>query len=194
MDTWWSSLSAAQQVLWGIGIFSSVMLVIQMGLSLIGMGHHDMGVGQDHSAASPDHDHTPLLRFFTIRTALAFGTGLGWGGLMLISWGIPQWLAIFLAVGIGLGFVVGVIGLMGLFASLATSGSVDLDQAVDHQGEVTLAIPGYGSGYGKMLLSIQGRSIEIEAYTRGTDIRRGTRVRVVRREGSGMLFVEPMVN
>ena len=194
MDTWWSSLSAAQQVLWGIGIFSSVMLVIQMGLSLIGMGHHDMGVGQDHSAAGTDHDHTPLLRFFTIRTALAFGTGLGWGGLMLISWGIPQWLAIFLAVGIGLGFVVGVVGLMGLFASLATSGSVDLDQAVDHQGEVTLAIPGYGSGYGKMLLSIQGRSIEIEAYTRGTDIRRGTRVRVVRREGSGMLFVEPMVN
>lgn len=194
MDAWWSSLSAAQQVLWGIGIFSSVMLVIQMGLSLIGMDHHDTDVGQGHSAASPDHDHTPLFRFFTIRTALAFGTGLGWGGLMLISWGIPQWLAIFLAVGIGLGFVVGVIGLMGLFVSLATSGSVDLDQAVDHQGEVTLAIPGYGSGYGKMLLSIQGRSIEIEAYTRGADIRRGTRVRVVRREGSGMLFVEPMVN
>ena len=113
---------------------------------------------------------------------------------MLISWGIPQWLAILLAVGIGLGFVVAVVGLMGLFASLATSGSVDLEEAVNHQGEVTLAIPGYGSGYGKMLLSIQGRSLEIEAYTRGADIGRGTRVRVVRREGSGMLFVEPMVN
>jgi hypothetical protein len=194
MDAWWSSLSGAQQTLWGIGIFSSVMLVLQMGLSLIGIDHHGGDVGQDHSAASTDHDHTPVLRFFTIRTALAFGTGLGWGGLMLISWGIPQWLAIFLAVGTGLGFAVSVMGLMGLFASLATSGSVDLDQAVNNQGEVTLAIPGYGSGYGKMLLSIQGRSLEIEAYTRGADIRRGTRVRVVRREGSGMLFVEPMVS
>ena len=74
------------------------------------------------------------------------------------------------------------------------SGSVDLGEAVNHQGEVRLAIPGYGSGYGKMLLSIQGRSLEIEAYTRGADIGRGTRVRVVRREGSGMLFVEPMVS
>ena len=101
MDAWWSSLSAAQQALWGIGIFSSVTLVIQMGLSLLGMGHHDTDVEQGHSAASTDHDHMPLLRFFTIRTALAFGTGLGWGGLMLISWGIPQWLAIPLAVGIG---------------------------------------------------------------------------------------------
>jgi hypothetical protein len=194
MDAWWSSLSAAQQVLWGIGIFSSVMFVIQMGLTLIGMDHHDLDVDHNHSPTSADHDHSPFFGLFTVRNALAFGTGLGWGGLMLISWGFPQWLAIVMAVGMGLGFVIAVMGLMGLFASLAVSGSIDLDNAVDQQGEVTLAIPGYGNGYGKMLLSIQGRSIEIEAYTGGADIRRGTRVRVVRREGGGMLFVEPMVN
>jgi hypothetical protein len=58
---------------------------------------------------------------------------------------------------------------------------------------VTLAIPGHGSGFGKMMLSIQGRTIEIEAYTPGETIGRGTRVRVIRVQDRNMLFVEPII-
>jgi len=77
--------------------------------------------------------------------------------------------------------------------SVISSGSISLENAIDHQGEVTLAIPGHGNGFGKMMLSIQGRTIEIEAYTPGDTIRRGTRVRVVRVQDRNMLFVEPII-
>jgi membrane protein implicated in regulation of membrane protease activity len=112
---------------------------------------------------------------------------------MLISWGLPEWLAVIGGIIQGVGFAAVVMLLMWFLASLASSGSISLENAIDHQGEVTLAIPGYGNGFGKMMLSIQGRTIEIEAYTPGDTIRRGTRVRVVRVQGRNMLFVEPII-
>ena len=38
-----------------------------------------------------------------------------------------------------------------------------------------------------------GRTIEIEAYTPGETIGRGTRVRVIRVQDRNMLFVEPII-
>ena len=134
-----------------------------------------------------------LAHYFTIRNGVAFLTGVGWGSLMLIGWGLPEWLSILGGIVQGIVFAAIVMLLMWFLSSLASSGSISLRDAVDHQGEVTLAIPARGNGFGKMMLSIQGRTIEIEAYTPGNAIPRGTRVRVIRVEGGGMLFVEPMI-
>jgi len=154
-------------------------------------GHAD--TGDTHNLQHQDGHHLALLQYFTVRSATAFLTGVGWGSLMLISWGLPAWLAVIGGTVQGLGFAAVVVLLMWFLASLASSGSISLENAVDHQGEVTLAIPGYGNGFGKMMLSIQGRTIEIEAYTPGDTIRRGTRVRVVRVQDRNMLFVEPII-
>ena len=203
---WWDDLSSVQHALWAIGTFASGLLILQLGLSFFGLEHHaetssdtpdqsDAGTDIAASQHALQHGgHIPLLRYFTVRDAAAFLTGLGWGGLMLISWGLPEWLALIGALTIGFAFAAVVVLLMWFLASLASSGSVNLTNAVNCQGEVTLAIPGHGAGFGKMLLSIQGRTIEIEAYTPGDPIGRGTRVRVIRLEGSGMLFVEPVVS
>jgi membrane protein implicated in regulation of membrane protease activity len=201
---WWNELSTTQQVLWAIGTFSSVLLILQLGLSFFGLEHqvpnlmHDSPDG--HADAPDSHDlqhqdshHLPLLEYFTVRNATAFLTGVGWGSLMLISWGSPEWLAVMGGIIQGLGFAAVVMLLMWFLASLASSGSISLENAIDHQGEVTLAIPGHGNGFGKMMLSIQGQTIEIEAYTPGDTIGRGTRVRVVRVQGRNMLFVEPII-
>jgi membrane protein implicated in regulation of membrane protease activity len=201
---WWNELSTTQQVLWAIGTFSAVLLILQLGLSFVGLEHQTPELAADApegNADTPDsHDlgpgnghHPALIQYFTIRDATAFLTGVGWGSLMLISWGLPEWLAVIGGILQGLGFAAVVMLLMWFLASLASSGSISLKNAVDHQGEVTLAIPAHGHGYGKMMLSIQGRTIEIEAYTPGDAIERGTRVRVIRVQGSGMLFVEPII-
>jgi hypothetical protein len=201
---WWNELSTKQQVLWAIGTFSSVLFVLQLGLSFFGLEHQVPDMAQDipdghaetadtHNLQHLDSHHLALLQYFTVRNATAFLTGVGWGSLMLISWGLPAWLAVIGGIIQGLGFAAVVMLLMWFLASLASSGSVSLENAIDHQGEVTLAIPGYGSGFGKMMLSIQGRTIEIEAYTPGDAIRRGTRVRVVRVQDRNMLFVEPII-
>ena len=201
---WWNGLSTTQQVLCAIGTFSSVLLILQLSLSILGLEHPGLDPGHDTPDAQPDtagshhpeHQdghHLPLLQYFTVRNATAFLTGVGWGGLMLISWGLPEWLAVIGGIIQGLAFAAVVMLLMWFLASLASSGSVRLENAIDHQGEVTLAIPGYGNGFGKMMLSIQGRTIEIEAYTPGDTIRRGTRVRVIRVQDRDMLFVEPVI-
>lgn len=203
---WWNDLSTTQQTLLAIATFASVLLVLQLGLSFAGLEHpapdlavempegiadasgsHDPGLGHDHL------HHLALVEYFTMRNAIAFLTGLGWGSLMLIGWGLPEWLAVIGGIIQGLGFAAVVMLLMWFLASLASSGSISLTNAINHQGEVTLAIPPHGSGFGKMMLSIQGRSIEIEAYTPGDAIPRGTRVRVIRVQGGDMLFVEPIV-
>jgi hypothetical protein len=201
---WWSELSTTQQVLWAIGTFSSVLLVLQLGLSFFGLEHQVLDLTHDppdgHAGAPDSHDlqhqdsqHLALLQYFTVRNATAFLTGVGWGSLMLISWGVPEWLAVIGGILQGVGFAAVVMLLMWFLASLASSGSISLENAIDHQGEVMLAIPGHGNGFGKMMLSIQGRTIEIEAYTPGDTIRRGTRVRVIRVQGRNMLFVEPII-
>lgn len=202
---WWDHLSSIQRALWAIGTFSSVLLVLQLSLAFLGLEHH-FGFAHDApdqdaaNASGTSHDgqpgghHVPMLRYFTIRDAVAFLTGVGWGGLMLISWGLPEWLAVLGGLTIGFSFAAVVVLLMWLLSSLASSGSINLRNAIDRQGEVTLSIPAHGAGCGKMMLSIQGRTVEIEAYTPGNAISRGTRVRVIRLEGGGMLFVEPVVN
>ena len=203
---WWNELSTTQQALWAIGTFASVVLILQLGLSFAGLDHSiDLASEAPDGGGAPDshdlhHDphaagghHLALAQYFTIRNAVAFLTGLGWGSLMLIGWGLPEWLAVIGGIIQGLGFAAVVMLLMWFLASLASSGSISLKNALDHQGEVTLAIPPHGSGFGKMMLSIQGRSIEIEAYTPGEAIPRGTRVRVIRVQGADMLFVEPIV-
>lgn len=208
---WWNELSTTQQVLWAIGTFASVLLILQLGLSFAGLEHSaDLTAGApDGDAAAPgSHDlhhdlrhdlhgesahHLALTQYFTIRNAIAFLTGVGWGSLMLISWGLPEWLAVIGGIIQGLGFAAVVMLLMWFLSSLASSGTISLKNAINHQGEVTLGIPAHGSGFGKMMLSIQGRSIEIEAYTPGDAIPRGTRVRVIRVQGGDMLFVEPLI-
>jgi hypothetical protein len=205
---WWNELSTTQQVLWAIGTFASVSLILQLGLSFAGFEHSVPDLTADvpdgNAGAPGGHDlhhdlhgesghHLALTQYFTIRNAIAFLTGLGWGSLMLIGWGLPEWLAVIGGVIQGLGFAAVVMLLMWFLSSLASSGTITLKNAINHQGEVTLGIPAHGSGFGKMMLSIQGRSIEIEAYTPGDAIPRGTRVRVIRVQGGDMLFVEPII-
>src|SRR5690242_17328776 len=102
---WWNELSTTQQVLWAIGTFAFVLLVLQLALSFAGIEHqvpdlsvdppngaaatpvgHDAGVGSGH--------HLWVAQYFTIRDGTAFLTGVGWGSLMLIGWGVPEWLAV----------------------------------------------------------------------------------------------------
>src|SRR5712691_2707585 len=102
---WWNELNTTQQVLWAIGTFASVLLILQLGLSFAGLEHHALNLAPDTpegNADTPDshnpgHEYSPhlaLIQYFTIRNATAFLTGVGWGSLMLISWGSPEWLAI----------------------------------------------------------------------------------------------------
>ena len=80
MIDWWDSLQLERQIFYGIGIVSLLLLLLQLGLSIIGaeLDHFDLpGSGEHGSGAS----------VLSIRTVTAFFTGFGWVGVICLNRG-----------------------------------------------------------------------------------------------------------
>ena len=78
------------------------------------------------------------LHILTVRGVVTFLTLFGWGALWLCQTGMPQWLAVFLAVPIGLAGMIGVAVLLQQALRLQYDGTLDLRNAVGCTGLVYL--------------------------------------------------------
>lgn len=141
-------------------------------------GDTDIAHG-DGDAVHHVHTGRSVASYFTVRNFVAFFLGLSWGALALISSGFSDTAAIFLAINIGLFFVIVVMFLMKALSNLKSEGTVSLRSAIGTEGVVSILIPGNGQGCGKVTLTVQGRLMEIEAITEGEELRRSARIRVV---------------
>jgi membrane protein implicated in regulation of membrane protease activity len=212
MQAWWDSLSSSEKGLWLIATFSTVLFALQVVSTLFGLGHSDTDVNTDvdmsthvdagtdvdtggdfHDGGHPghgvDHPDHPLMGYFTVRNFIAFFLGFSWGGLAYRSLGLPPSLSIILGIPVGLFFVFVVMFLMKALSNLKSEGTVFLENAVGSEATVSIFIPGDLKGNGKVSLTVQGRLMEVEAITRGGDLRRSDRVKVVDVSG-GQLIVE----
>ena len=77
-------------------------------------------------------------------------------------------------------------------AALQSDGNVDLGNAVGHTGSVYLRVPAHGQGHGRVLLTVQGRTVECRAISRAHEIATGVEVRVLERTDGDLLVVEPV--
>ncbi len=213
MLTWWGTLTLLQKVLALVAIPSSLVLVLQTILMLVGLGSHgdvdaghdamDGDVGHDlpdHAAAGHAMDHlhsaeaadTAAFQVFSLRSVLAFFVLFGWVGLAMTGEGAPAWLSILVA------FLAGTAGLLltawlfYLMQKLQASGNVHLSNAVGQVGEVYIPIPGAFAGSGKVNVMVQGRWMECDAQTAGEALKTGHSVRVVDVRGGTTLIVEPV--
>src|SRR5690606_26937985 len=103
----WTSLGLEKQIFYAIGILSLLALVLQLGLTLLGLD----GEGADMSEASDpaaDTGHGDGLGFFSLRTITAFLTGFGWMGAILIDNGHSIGIAILGAFASGAAFMSGI--------------------------------------------------------------------------------------
>lgn len=103
------------------------------------------------------------LHILTVRGVVTFLTLFGWGALWLCQTGKPQWLAVFLAVPIGLAGMIGVAVLLQQALRLQYDGTLDLRNAVGCTGLVYLTIPPNRSGPGKVSVTVQEQLREFEA-------------------------------
>ncbi len=197
----------ALQIFYGVGIVATVLLVLQLALTLLGLGgdhdlagDHEVGLGDGpldmaHTEVGHDvsTDHTPGPGLLSLRTILAFFVGFGWGGAFLLRLGLPTWVAVLGALGIGGAFFLLVFWLMGLIYSLAESGTIDLRNAVGQTGTVYLPIPPRRSGQGQVQVRVQGRLRELPAMTDAAErLPTGTLVRVVAMLTSEVVLVEKL--
>ncbi len=72
---------------------------------------------------------------------------------------------------------------------LQAQGNVDLHNAVGLTANVYLRIPPVGEGHGRVLLQVQGRTVECRAISRTDGIPTGATVRVLSRTDDDTLVV-----
>lgn len=186
--------STRQALMSQVFLFSAaiggVLLVAQFLLLLSGAGaDSDVESGIDSDVG---HDQSAFLKLFSVQTISTFGTFFGLIGLGTESLGWSPTSVVVAATGAGVLALWVVAKLMRGLAGLQSSGNVDLKQAIGTTTSVYLRIPPAGAGHGRLLLQVQGRTVECRAISRGDEIATGARVRVVECQPDDLLVVEPI--
>jgi hypothetical protein len=189
MELWWTSLDLYLKIMWGIAIPVSVIFIIQMIMTFIGMGD----TGDISGDADADADiHVPY-QLFTFRNFVNFFLGFAWAGISLYE-AIPNkaWLTL-LSVFIGLVLVAIVMALLYALSKAIHSGNIDINNAVGSTATVYFLIPAAGKGMGKIQMSIQQAVREYDALSEEEQpIPTGAMVRVKTVINAHTLLVEKL--
>lgn len=195
ITTWFNALEPTMRIYWGIAIFASLVFLIQMVMTFIGIGDADgadadFDLGSDADGGTLDAGGT--LQLFSVRNIINFLLGIGWGGVCFSSAIHNHALLALVALVTGCFFV-------GLFAliykqmrRLEHDGAFSIDDCVGQVADVYLRIPEARTGEGKIQFSFQGSVQELAAITDGEQIPSGQKVRVVEVIGGHTLLVEPL--
>lgn len=160
------------------------IVLLQLTLGLLGVGHDLPDL--DHGAEGAD-----ALNLLSVRSLAAGVAFFGIGGLAALAGGIAPLLALLLALLVGGGAAVGVAALMRSLVRLEDDGTVRLDRSLGQPGTVYLSIPGQRAGAGKVLLTLQNRTVECQAVTALDELPTGTPVVVVDILGPDTVEVAP---
>ena len=198
---WFQALPPYMRAYWTIAIATSIIFLIQMALTLIGLGDHDAGgdVG-DFDAGSAElgdgngdtMDTGGAIQLFTIRNTVNFLLGVGWGGVCLSSVIENRFLLALAAILCGCIMVCAFIIMYRQLMKLEGNGSYRIEESVGQVCEVYLRIPGQRSGSGKVQISFHGSVQELPAQTEGDAIPSGTKVRVEKVIDKAVLIVAPL--
>lgn len=205
MTEWWNGLDAVMKILYCIAIPSTLVLVIQTILSLLGgfeggtgidvsdtsgidfHGGSDIGEiadgtdmgGSGHNFDGGNPADFTIMSMITVQGIMTFLTVMSWSSIAAVAAGTPASISIF--VGVALGFLAMYAAARILHASqkLAENGTMDLKNAIGETGSVYLPIPAAGGGIGKINIQVQGRFTECSAMTYGAEqLTTGKAVRV----------------
>lgn len=193
MINWWNELLLLQQIFALIALPSTLLIIIQTVLMLIGIGGEgaevDADVDIDDGIDLPDDG----LAIFSVRGVTSMLCITGWVAVALLETSLPQGVAIAIAIICGIATLIGMAYLMRAIYRLQSSGNIDVENCVGKIGEVYIPIPAAGDGSGKVNLTVQEKFSEFTAITTaGEQLKTGAFVRVVAVSESGVLVVEPI--
>ena len=188
MIAWWNQLQLAQQIFALIAIPSTLIMLIQTVMLLIGIGDGEGDIDGDEIFEGGDG-----LVLFSVRGVVSTLTVMGWAAVALLETLSPA-LAISIAAVLGVATLFGTAYLMRAVAKLQTLGNLDVENAVGKVATVYIPIPPKGTGAGKVTMTLQEKYCELSAVTLGAEkLSTGTLVRVVSVDGTGVLAVEPLI-
>ncbi|MBR5467502.1 MAG: serine protease [Bacteroidaceae bacterium] len=180
---WYNALASGQQVYWAIALITSLLFLIQMVLTFIGIGDADtdMDFGGDADISDGSTlDMGGAMQLFTIRNFINFLLGLGWGGVCLHSLIPNQMLLAAASFVVGLLFVYVFLLIYRQMSKLEKDGTFHIEDCVGSVVDVYLTIPAARTGVGKVQVSFQGSVQELIAVTDDeAPIHSGAKVRVL---------------
>ena len=181
----------AGKVYFGVAVFSTVMLLFQILLTIFGLGHHDV-----HSDVSDtDHELSGVggITFFSFRSIVAFFCFFGWVGFLCFRSGVWSFFSFFFASLSGIAAFLAVALLLHFFYRMAVSGTVDIKDAIDEIGTVYLTIPEGKNITGAVNVKAGGALREYKAISEdGQEIKTGERVHVTGLLDPSTLIVRPL--
>lgn len=181
---WWSDLTSAQQLFYGIGILAGIVTLIMAVLGLFGVGDHDSLDTVDHFDGGSLFSTKPLTGFFL---------GFGWAGGMALEGGLTLTAALIVAVGAGSVVMLGIAGLLRAIYSLRSDGTRNMDDAIGAVGTVYVTLPPSRAAGGQINVTISGRLETVAALNAALrPLSSGEKVKVVGLVDAHTLLVEPM--
>ena len=191
LSDWFVQLDPTLRFYWGIAIFASIVVIIQMTMSFAGMGDIDSGDADvDFSTDTDSLDDAGSMHLLSIRNIFYFLLGFGWAGVSLWN-SIPNIIVLcVVAILVGCLFVAIFIFLFRQMMKLQSNGAFNINDAEGKVCDVYLRIPGQDKGLGKVQISFNGSVQELDARTAGDPIPSGTKVRVTRVIDKKVLEVE----
>lgn len=175
-------------------IIGGTVLVLQFALLLFGVGGDselagDGGAHDGHHAVG--HDQSAFLKLLSVQTIATFGAFFGLVGLATQSLGWSP-AAVGGAAALSGGAALLLVGkMMRGLRHLHSQGNLELKNAVGLTGNVYLRIPASGAGHGRVMMTVQGRTIECRAISRGDEIPTGATIRVLAHTDDDTLVVAP---
>ena len=190
MNDWWTTLDSFEKVFWIIAIPATLAFLIQLVLTFVG-GDLDGDVDADTGVdAEMDSDHGIPFQFFTLKNLIAFFTIFGWTGIACIDAGLGTASTIIISFLAGTTMMAIMATIFYYMGKLADSGSLELKNALNKEGEVYLRIPAAKGGMGKVQIKVQGALRDLEAMTNDTeDLPTGSIIRVVQVTDNNILIV-----
>lgn len=189
----WSLLT----VYLGCAAAGGTILLVQTVMLLFGGGDHDGDVGHVETgigASDSGEVHTQDTGFglFSVRTISAFLAFFGLAGWAGLRAGWSDGITVAVAFGAGTAMLFGVAWLFHVQKRLASQGNVEPARAVGMTARVYLRIPENNTGKGKITVALQGRTVELAAFTKGPAIPTDSEVRVVRQVTPDTFEVESL--
>lgn len=214
MQAWWDALDLLGKVFALIAIPSTLILVVQTVLMFIGLGGDggidadidvDADIPDDVSSGgifgddvpggtdidSVDGFDEPGLKILSFRTIIAFLAVFGWVGLELVRREVSSIIAISVAIASGLAIMFAVAFLIRELFRLQSNGNTDINNAVGMSGTAYIPIPADRSGKGKVTVTFQNSTHELDAVTdEQVDIPSYSEVLVIGVTGKDTLIVK----
>ena len=190
MLEWWETLGTVQRVFALIAIPSTLVMIIQTVMLLLGWigGDGDVDVDDDVDGIGDDG-----LALFSVRGVVAMLAVTGWTAIAFIESGMNQTLSIGISVVLGFLTLVGMAYFMRAVYRLQSSGNIDVGNAVGKVAKVYIPIAGGAKKQGKVTMTLQEKYCELDAITMSPEtLATGSYVRIVGVDGTGVLVVEPI--